>query len=152
MIQPANHLFSYVPGVQFDFRFEYITGPAGSSQPVNLTNYLPAWYITNIDGMVTEYNLGVAGHSGVFFGGTQADPTNGIIDLVLIDNDTTALLGPASYQFYLTPPGGTAIPLLTGGIVNSNPSLFVGNPPPTQVIYGGNASTMFTNAIVGGGA
>ncbi len=152
MVLPSNHLLKYVPGVEFDFRFQYIAGSAGSTTPVNLTNYLPTWIITDVNGDITSYNLSVPGHSGVFFGGDTNNLTTGIIDLILISNDTTALLEPAQYQFNITPNDGAEIPLLFGAIVNANPVLYVGNPPPTQVINGGNAYTIFSNDINGGNA
>lgn len=152
MIIAANHLLKYVPGVEFDFRFQYLAGPAGSTNPIDLSAYTATWTVTDVNGSITTYGLGVAGHSGVFFGGSANTPTNGIIDLVLIANDTTALLGPAEYQFVVTPNNSAPVPLMSGSITNANTVLYVGNPPPTQVINGGDASTIFTAGINGGGA
>lgn len=151
MIIPSNHLFKYIPGVVFDFRFQYIAGPAGSTNPVNLTNYSGQWIVTDSNGAHT-YGMGVPGHTGVFFGGDTADPTNGIIDLIMIANDTTALSTPASYQFTLTPNGGNVVPLLFGGMVNIDTNLWIGQQPPFGVIDGGTASSNFSEGISGGGA
>jgi hypothetical protein len=152
MILPANHLLKYIPGVLFDFRFQYIQGPSGSTNPVDLTNYTAQWIVTDTNGAVITYHLGTTGHSGIFFGGDGVDPTNGIIDLILIANDTTALLGPANYQFLVTPPEATSVPLLFGSIINANTELYIGNPPPTNVINGGNAFSIFNTDLNGGGA
>ena len=151
MILPSNNLLNYIPGVAFDYRFQYLTAGV-DSVPVNLTGYTASWVVTDVNGNIETYGMGVAGGHGVFFGGTSDNLDNGIIDLILLPIDTTNLLGPASYQFYLTPPSGTEFPLLYGNIINANTELYIGNPPPYQVINGGNASTTYTNMISGGPA
>lgn len=139
----------YIPGVEFDFRFQYLSSTV-TGAPVNLTGYDASWIVTDINGTIFTYGMGTTGSHGVFFGGTPATPTNGVIDLILLPIDTTNLLGPATYQFYLTPPGGTEIPLLYGNIINANAELYIGSPPPYQVINGGNASTVYTTILSGG--
>lgn len=120
MILPANKLFRLIRGVTFDYRFSFLLGAPGSSTGFNLTGYTASWVLTSTDNLTTlaTYTTGAAsGHSGVFFGGDNNDPTNGIIDLVISDTDTAALIWTRAYhQLALTAPDTTRIELIKGGI------------------------------------
>ncbi len=142
MIVPGNYLMEYIPGVQFDFRFQYMQGGSASNTPVNLTGYTPTWIVTNANGSIYTYGLGSTNSSGVFFGGQTQTPTNGIIDLILTAIATENLPSPSQYQFYLAAPSSTPIPLLYGSLVNANADLYVDSPPPLYIVNGGTAATI----------
>ena len=126
MILPSNHLFKFIPGVGFDFRFQYMSASSRSTYPVDLTNYTAQWTITDSN-QTYIYGMGVTGSSGVFFGGSPNTPSNGIIDLILTPAVTAVLTSPADYQFILYPGGSQSnpIPLLTGNMVNANSTLLI---------------------------
>jgi hypothetical protein len=120
MILPANHLFKVIQGATFDFRFQFRYGPQASVVPVDLTDYTGTWTITSFDGLTTyaSYTTGASpGQSGVFFGGDLSDHTTGIIDLVIVGNDTAALSWTtAAYTFSVALPSESPVPLLEGHI------------------------------------
>lgn len=93
MVLPVLKNFSVGKGVGFDYRWQWNQGAPSSSVPTNLTLYNASLVIANFNASVTYLTLtnGVGqGRSGIFYGGSTGDPTNGIIDIIIIGTDTAA--------------------------------------------------------------
>ena len=119
MILPATKLFKVIKGTTFDYRFQYLMGNQSSSAPIPLTGYTAQWIITPPTGTATTYTTTLNGNgSGVKFGGDPADPTNGIIDLVISATDTAAIVWrTATHALVLTSPSPVHVTeLMTGGM------------------------------------
>ena len=87
--------------------------------PYNLSLYTAACAITNFNNTTTYKTLvsgATGGTSGIFYGGATSDPTDGIIDIVLIGTDITAFtFTNARYKLIMTPTGvGQPIWLMYG--------------------------------------
>ena len=148
--QPARKLLRIVPNTSFDYQFQYLNGtPASSSGPISLLGLIGIWTIrfTNNALLVLTSNIptamgqlglrssqplhlqaGILGgvpqalHSGVYFGGVDNQPTNGLIDLVLTEDDVRAHSWAGStYTFQITDPVTTlTTTLLTGALTMSS--------------------------------
>ena len=119
MILPVLKNFTLAKGVGFSYPFQWNQGTPNSALPQNLTGYTASCPLTNYNGTTTYQTLAsgaTQGTSGIFFGGQTNDPTNGIITIVLIGSDITALpVTNARYKLWMTPPGpGQPIWLLYG--------------------------------------
>ena len=92
MILSVLKMFTVTKADLFDYRFQYQQGVPGTGQSVNLTAATASCALTSWDGLTTHQTLvsgATPGTSGLFFGGSNSDPTNGIIDIVIIPADTT---------------------------------------------------------------
>lgn len=106
MFLPVYKQFTVTKGVLFDYRFQYQQGVPGTSRLVDLTAATASCALTSWDGLTTYLTLvsgGSPSNSGLFFGGNQNDPTNGIIDIVIKQSDTAAFTFKyARYNLSLT--------------------------------------------------
>lgn len=122
MILPVLKTFTLTRNVTFDYRFQWLQGVPPSAVPQNLTNWTGVLTITDWQGVNTLMTLrtgAVRGATGIYLGGTQADPTNGIIDIIIQNIDSANITWPsARYTFDLTEPNGvTNYNLLYGQFV-----------------------------------
>lgn len=73
---------------------------------MNLTGASASCALTSWNGLTTYQTLvsgATPGTSGIFFGGDESDPTNGIIDIVIVFTDTAAFTWKyARYNLALT--------------------------------------------------
>jgi hypothetical protein len=78
----------------------------GTSRLVDLTAATASCALTSWDGSITYLTLTSSaspGTSGLFFGGNQVDPTDGIIDIIIKPSDTNAFTFKyARYNLSLT--------------------------------------------------
>lgn len=90
---PVFKAFTITQGSPFLYRFQFMQGVPTSGLPIDLTDAVGQLLIKSGGGATyLTLNSGVAtGHTGIFFGGDDADPTSGIIDLVIAAADTTGL-------------------------------------------------------------
>lgn len=119
-IIPAYHSLKMFKGVTYDFRFKYAIDPT-SQLPVDLSGFQATWTICDITDDTNIFNCFYAnqlyGTSGVFFGGDTLNPTNGLIDLIIVAGDTYCLdWTQANYLLELRSPRGTDYPILRGSI------------------------------------
>lgn len=109
-------------GVTFDYRFQYLQGVPVSALPEPLAQFSGSMAITNWNVTTTYKTLttgAVGGQSGLFYGGSTQDPTNGIIDIVLIPSDTAAFtFQTARYTLGLTNLSNSVVTWLMYGAVN----------------------------------
>lgn len=118
IILPVLKNFSCAQGVGFDYRFQWLQGSPNSALPEDLSTYTATMPLTNYNGGTTYQTLTSSaspGQSGLFFGGDTHTPADGIIDIVLIGSDITALpVSNVRYKLWLTPTSGQPIWLMYG--------------------------------------
>lgn len=122
MILPVLKPLTLTRGVTFDYRFQWLQGVPTSALAQPLAGYTAAMAITDWQGATTYMTLhtgAVNGSSGIYFGGDQNDPSNGIIDIIIDSVDTATFAWPtARYNLSFTSPNGvTVTSLLYGQIV-----------------------------------
>lgn len=106
MILPVLKTFTVTKGTTFTYRFQWLQGVPTSAVPQPLTNFTASMAITSWNGATTYLTLATGaapGASGIFFGGAQNDPTNGVIDIVIAASNTAAFTWTtARYNLVLT--------------------------------------------------
>jgi hypothetical protein len=124
MILPAPKYFRIVKNITFDYRFTYATGTSIEPAAIDLTGYIGSLVLTLSNGDLITYTTGGSpGTSGVFFGGDNDDPTNGIIDLIITATDTGNIeWTQATYSFEIIDPLANVYLLLVGGFGVVSPS------------------------------
>lgn len=115
MLLPVLKNFSVAKGVGFDYRFQWNQGIPISDVPTNLSLYEGVLTISNYNGSMVYSVLtsgATSGESGIFYGGASQTPSNGIIDIVIIEADTYALdFSTARYKFMMTPTANPTQPV-----------------------------------------
>lgn len=119
MIIPYSHTFQIIAGTTFDFRFQYMVGPQGTTNPVDLSSSSLTWRILSPDQSTqlesyTSTNAYIQTVSGVYVGSTSNDPKNGLIDLVLSASDTGSFSWATAFYSLDVTTGGVVVPLLVG--------------------------------------
>jgi hypothetical protein len=121
MVLPVLKNFTVTKGVTFSYPWQWLIGVVGSNTAQNLTGYTGTMAITDWNA-ATTYKTLVTGNtlpaSGIYFGGQQQTPSNGIIDIVISATDTAAFtFATARYNLSVTAPDTTVTRLLYGTVV-----------------------------------
>lgn len=95
-MQPAFKTFTVEPSETFDYSFTFYQGAPGSQAAVDLTNASATLNIVDGFGLTLLELTNQAGvlnesQTGIYFGGQEGNPQNGIIDLVISETDTAAI-------------------------------------------------------------
>jgi hypothetical protein len=105
-VLPAQKHFKLWLGVTFSYTWQYLTGNSSSSSPNDLAELTAALTLYNPTGdtVLTTYTSGVSsGHSGIFYGGLDSDPTNGLVTFLIVSGDTAAITWKScAYTFTFT--------------------------------------------------
>jgi hypothetical protein len=93
-VRPALKNFSLTPGVGLDYPFTFYQGSPGSLNPVDLTEGSALLSVNDGGGNVIFQLTSEASqpNSGVYLGGSEHAPTNGIIDIVITAADIAGFL------------------------------------------------------------